>query len=223
MKERNMTMEKTILFQKNANVLAANGQQIGSLERVVLNPETRVVTDIVVRTGTLFNKKARVVPVELVVETTENQIVLRDDAGDLESFPPFEERHLIDENGDVDQKPANAPPVIYGYPGASPMIVPTSGEQFVTQIEQNIPAGTVAMKEGAKVISADGKHVGNVVRVLADSSVDQVTHLLISAGTFNKEKKLIPIKWVMTVGEDDIHLRVNKESIEELADTSITT
>jgi len=216
-------MEKMILFQKNASVLAANGQQIGSLERVVLNPETKVVTDIVVRTGTLFNKEAKVVPVEMVVETTENQIVLRDGAGELETFPPFEERHLVDANGDTDQKPADVPQVIYGTPGFGPMMVPAPGEQLVTQVEQNIPDGTVAMKEGAKVISADGKHVGNVKSVLADSSVDQVTHLLISAGTFNKEKKLIPIKWVMTVGEDDVHLRVNKETIEELADTSITT
>jgi uncharacterized protein YrrD len=216
-------MEKMILFQKNASVLAANGQQIGSLERVVLNPETRVVTDIVVRTGTLFNKKAKVVPVDFVVETTENQIVLRDEAGELKSFPPFEERHIVDKKGEMDQPLQNVPPVVYGTPGLGPMIVQAPGEQFVTQIEQNIPDGTVAMKEGAKVISADGKPVGKVERVLADSSVDQVTHLLISAGTFNKEKKLIPIKWVMTVGEDDVHLRVNKESIEELADTSIAT
>jgi len=216
-------MEKTILFQKNASVLAANGKQVGYLERVVLNPETKVVTDIVIRTGTLFNKGAKVVPVELVVETTENQILLRDDAGELEAYPPFEERHLVDVDGDTEQKPANTP-VIYGYPGSpGTVMVPTSEEQFATRIEQNIPAGTVAMKEGAKVISADGKTVGQVERVLADPSVDQITHLVVSTGMFTKEKKLIPMKWVMSVGEEDVHLRVNKESIEELTDTSIDT
>jgi len=210
-------MEKTMLFQKNASVLAANGKQVGSLERVVLNPETKVVTDIVVRTGTLFNKEAKVVPVGLVVETKENQIVLRDDAGELQTYPPFEERHLVNVDGDMEQKPANAPPIIYGYPGAVvPVIVPTSEEQLVTRIEQNIPVGTVAMKEGAKVISADGKHVGNVERVLADSSVDHVTHLVISQGLFMKESRLIPIKWVMTLGEDTVHLRVKRVSVEDV-------
>lgn len=209
-------MERTSQFQKDASVLASNGQQIGSLERVVLNPETKVVTDIVVRMGTLFNKEAKVVPVEFVVETTENQIVLSDEAGGLESFPPFEERHLVGENGDAAQDPADIPPVVYGSPGFGPLVVPAPGEQLVTQIEQNIPEGTVAMKEGAKVISADGKHVGNVERVLADSSVDQVTHLVISQGLFTKESKLIPIKWVMTVGEDTVHLRVNKVSVEDV-------
>ncbi len=173
-------MEKIMLFQKNANVVDANGQQVGSLERVVLNPESKLVTDLVIRTGTLFNKSDKVIPVELIAETTENQIVLSRKAGELESFPPFEERYLIDVDDDTDQKLVDAPPVVYGNPGFGPMVVPAPGEQFVTQIDQNIPHGTVAMKEGAKVITADGKHVGNVERVLADASMDQVTNLEIS-------------------------------------------
>jgi uncharacterized protein YrrD len=212
-------MERTIQFQKGASVLTANGQQIGALERVVLNPENKVVTDIVVRTGTLFSKADKVVPIEYVVETTENQVVLSNEAGELESFPPLEERHLVSENTNAAQQPADIPPVVYGSPGFGPMLVPAPGEQIVTQIEQNIPVGTVAMKEGAKVISADGKHVGNVERVLADPSVDQVTHLVISQGLFTKANKLIPISYVMTVGEDTVHLRVKKVSVEDVDTT----
>jgi uncharacterized protein YrrD len=69
------------------------------------------------------------------------------------------------------------------------------------------------------VISADGKHVGNVERVLADPSVDQVTHLVISQGLFTKANKLIPISYVMTVGEDTVHLRVKKVSVEDVDTT----
>ena len=214
-------MERTIQFQKDASVLTANGQQFGTLERVVLNPENKVVTDIVVRTGTLFSKADKVVPIEYVVETTENQVVLSNEAGELESFPPLEERHLVSENADAAQQPADIPPVVYGSPGFGSMLVPAPGEQLVTQIEQNIPAGTVAMKEGAKVISADGKHVGNVERVLADPSVAQVTHLVISQGLFTKASKLIPINHVMTVGEDTVHLRVKRVSVQDVDTTPI--
>ena len=214
-------MEQKILFQKHANVIAANGEQIGSLERVVLNPETKVVTDIVIRTGSLFNKEVRVVPVEFVAETTEDQVVLSEKAGAPESFPPFEERHLIEASAELDQPVKNVAPVVYGNPGFGPMVVPAPGEKFVTQIEQNIPDGTVALKEGAKVITADGKYVGNVERVLADSSVDQITDLVISTGLFNKEMRLIPIKWVMTLGEDTVRLRVKKVSIEDKDTTPV--
>ena len=209
-------MEKIMLFQKNADVIDANGQQVGSLERVVLNPETKLVTDVVVRTGTLFNKEDKVVPVEYVVETGENQIVLSREAGELKSFPPFEERHLVDADGDTDQKSTgDVPQVIYGSPGFGPMMIPAPGQELITQIEQNIPNGTVAVKEGAKVITADGKHVGNLERVLADASVDQVTNLEISKGLFTKERRLIPMKWVMSMGEDEVRLRVNEESIDD--------
>ena len=100
------------------------------------------------------------------------------------------------------------------------MVAPGPGEEFVTRIEQNIPEGMVAMKEGAKVITADGKNLGKVERVLADSSVDEITHLLISTGMFTKEKRLIPMQWVESVSEDEVHLRLNKDSIEESAGTT---
>jgi uncharacterized protein YrrD len=201
-------MERIMLLQKNASVIGADGEQVGSLERVVLNPESKMITDIVVRTGTIFKQAEKVVPVGDIVETDENQVVLNHAAEELESFPPLEERHVVE----TEQRP----PVISGAPGLyGPAVVPSAGEKFFTQTEQNIPDGTVAMKEGAKVITADGKHVGNVERVLADASVDQVTNLEISKGLFSKEWRLIPMKWVKTIDEDEIHLRVNEDAIDD--------
>jgi len=150
-------MGKIMLLQKNAGVIDANGQQVGSLERVVLNPESKLVTDIVIRTGTLFKKIDKIVPVGFIAEATEYQIVLSCEADELDSLPPLEERYLVD----VEQKSINAPPVIHGTPGFyGPVIVWSPEEKFLTQTNQNIPNGTVAMKEGARVITADGKHVG---------------------------------------------------------------
>jgi len=208
-------MERIALFQKDAEVISASGQQVGSLERVVLNPESKLVTDVVVRTGMFFNKVDKVVPIEYIVETTEDQILLSDSADDLTTFPPLVEWHIVEEQNETDEPAENVAPVIYGNPGFGPMVVPAPGEKFVTQIEQNIPTGTVAMKEGAKVITADGKHVGNVERVLTDSSIEQATNLEISKGVFTKERRLIPMKWVTTIDEDEVHLRVNEESIDD--------
>lgn len=217
-------METKMQFQKNATVLAANGQEVGSVDRVVLSPESKMVTHIVVRKGALLNRVDKVVPIDLIAETTEDRIILRDDAGDLESFPPFEEERVVDKKAGLDQPPLfeSSSPELLGYPEPNIPVVPGPGDQYVTQTEQNIPEGTVAMKEGAKVITAEGQHVGNVERVLADPSVDQVTHLLISRGMFPKQTKLIPMEWVATMEEDEVHLRVEKHWVEELADVSIT-
>jgi uncharacterized protein YrrD len=217
-------METKIQFQKSATVLAANGQEVGSLDRVVFSPESKMVTHIVVRKGALLNRVDKVVPIDLIAETTEDQIRLRDEAGDLESFPPFEEERVVDKKTGLDQPPLyeSSTPEILGYPEPNIPVVPAPGEQYVTQIDQNIPEGTVALKEGAKVMSADGKHVGSVERVLANPEMDEVTHLLISKGMFPKETKLIPMEWVTTMTEDEVYLQVDEHSVEELADVSIT-
>jgi sporulation protein YlmC with PRC-barrel domain len=217
--ERSMAMDTKIQFQKNATVLAADGQQVGTLSRVVVNPDTRALTAIVVRKSALFNPDEKVVPIELVAETTEDQILMHDEAGDLESFPPFEEKLLVDANEYADELPPSGkqPSSIFGSNDLGMTVTrPAPGTQLVTQIKQNIPEGTVAMKEGAKVLTIEGKHVGNVEQVLADPLVDQITHLLISRGMFMKETKLIPINWVMMMGGEKVHLRVKKASVEEL-------
>lgn len=213
-------METKLLFQQDADVLTADGRQVGRIERVVLNPETRVITHIVVQTGSLFNKEQKVVPIEDVTETTEKEIALREDSREFDSLPPLEEKHYIPPGEDVARATpaAGQPSIAYGTPMMGALADPApSGEGFVTHIDQNIPEGTVAMKEGARVMSAEGKHVGNVERVMAEAPADEATYLLVSSGLLSKEHKLIPIQWVMMVSEDEVHLRVKQATLEELA------
>ena len=206
-------MENNIQLQKHAHVLASNAQEVGSLDRVVVNPETKVITHIVVRMGSLFNKEDKIVPIELVTDTTEDLVVLEADVSTVESMPRFEEKQIVSEEQTLQEPSAseNSQPAVI-----SLVLDTTTNETYTTETVQNIPEGTVAMKEGAKVISADGEHVGNVERVLADSAVAQITHLMISRGILTKEVKLIPVKWVLKIGEENVYLNVNKDSLDGL-------
>src|SRR5260370_28486368 len=85
-----MTME----FQQNSAIFTANGDAVGHIDRVVVDPETKVVTHIVVRKGFLF-KEDKVVPISLIAKATEDGIRLRDDVGDLHALPLFEEKHYV--------------------------------------------------------------------------------------------------------------------------------
>ncbi len=215
-------MEAQIQLQKNATVLTTDGESVGQVDRVVLNPETKVVTHVVVGKG-LFKTDEKVVPIDMVTETNDNQVVLREEAGSLKSFPPFEETHLIDAGSDYQggsPASANIPPTMLGTQGAGVSLMPASRDRFNTQIEQNIPEGTVALKEGAKVITAEGKRVGSVERVVADAPADRASYLFVKVGRFAGETKMIPITWVRDLSEDEIHLRVHKDAIEELAGVS---
>lgn len=213
-------MTTKLQFQKGASVLTKNGIEVGTVERVVVNPDTNALAGIVVRNGGLLINDQKVVPAHLVADATEDLVLLQEEAGALESMPPFEEERLVDADGDPDPAPSalDQQPMIASAQAMGLPIPPAPGP--VIRVEQNIPEGTVALKDGARVITSEGAHVGNVERVLADPSADEVTHLLISRGLLLKERKLIPMKWVRSLDEEKVHLRVKRERVDKLIDAT---
>jgi len=209
-------------FKQETGVFTADGRDVGNIDRVVMNPHTKEVTHLVVRKGFLFTED-KVVPIDLIATATEDRVVLRSDAGDLGALPQFEETHylpLAEAAPDTARAAKDATPLYWyppvgvaawGYPGSF-----APGPVYVTHTEQNIPEGTVALKEGSKVISSDDKHVGNVERVFTDSRTDRVTHFLISQGLILTERRLVPITWLSSVMEDEVHLTVNAQLLDKL-------
>jgi sporulation protein YlmC with PRC-barrel domain len=218
-----MAMDTKIQFQKNAVVVDSNGQQIGSLHRVVVDPNTKVLTNIVIRTGALFNQEERVVPIDCIAETTPDLIILSEDVKDLKNFLPFEEEHIVDIEEHVEHSSpgASVQPTLYGSPLFGVVPQTRIDEEFATRVDQNIPEGTVAMREGAKVISADGKNLGTIERIFTDITDEQITDLLISQGKIKKKTKLVPIEWVNNINEEEVSLLVNKISVDSLDDIPI--
>ena len=212
-------------FKDGASVYTAGGDQVGDINRVVLDPKTKVVTHIVVRKGFLF-KQDKVVPIDLIAFTAEDQVVLREDARDLEILPDFEEDHyIVLDEAELARTEARSdfPTPLYSYlpfynaaqgaPRAHPTPHP---EPYIIHPERNIPEGTVALEEGARVISADGEQVGDVEDVLTDPQADRATHFVVSEGLLLKERKLVPAVWVDRVYEDEVHLAVGSTMFEML-------
>jgi sporulation protein YlmC with PRC-barrel domain len=204
-------------LKQNTSVLTADGRGIGHLGRVVVDPQSRTITHIVVHQGVLFVED-KVVPIDYVAQATEDQITLRHEAGDLRTLPLFEEQHevLVDEGL---PQPAVSPP---GDPALSGMAAGFAdpappGPRVRPQIEQNIPDGTVALKEGAKVFTADGKHEGSVESLAAEPQTRRITHLRIAKGLLTRERRTIPVAWVILLGEDEIHLSVDQQTLEAVS------
>src|SRR5437764_14992512 len=97
-----------------------------------------------------------------------------------------------------------------------------SQPEFMARVQKNIPEGTVAVREGARVLSRDGKHVGDVAEVFTDPASNRVTHLLISHGVLSKDHKLIPISWIKLEAEDEVTLSVDTAIVENLPEYAPT-
>ncbi len=211
-------------YRDGTTVFAFDGRELGEIDRVVIDPETREVTAIIVRKGLLFTED-KVVPVSLVAEATDERITLREDAGDLDRLPLFEETHYVPAPGD---ELLAAP--LYWYPPYPAVGTTWWGfpnyfgyPPYPIETERNIPEGHIALKEGASVVDANGEQIGAVKQIMTDALAERVTHLLITrGGLLNQEQKLIPCTWVRRIDEDEVQLRVTSEFLDTLREYPAT-
>jgi hypothetical protein len=111
------------------------------------------------------------------------------------------------------------PPALGVYPG--PLLSGSGAPakvRYVKTVEENIPENTVALKEGARVISNDGEHIGNIERLIINGDTKEVTHLLVKEGVLFKKHKAIPADWIDEPFEEEIHLAVDKRLLSGLPD-----
>jgi uncharacterized protein YrrD len=221
-------------LKKGANVYTADGDKVGTIERVVLDPRTKEVTHVVVEKGFLFAED-KVVPISLLGPTTDDRVTLREGEHEFDKLPPFIKTEFVraevespqrvelrpDEGQEVSQPTPYAQPY-YWYPplgvGWWTGIPYPSGldSEFVRTDTINIPEGTVALEEGARVVGSDEKQVGDIEEVLTDPETDRVTHFVIAEGLLLKERRLVPANWVDSILEDRVFLCVPSDVVEDL-------
>lgn len=203
-------------FTKGAEVYSASGEKLGTVDRLIIDPNTKEVTHLVIEKGFLFTTN-KIIGIDLVNPEDEERISLLSSGDNLDKFQDFTESHYVDleqaENPTADEVPTATwyPPTDYAWwrTGAGMAYPPMP--LFVRKTEQNIPEGTVALEEGAKVTSKDGKHVGNVEEVYVDKEDNRATHILVSAGILFKEQKVFPVTWISQIGEHEVILSVDAD------------
>jgi uncharacterized protein YrrD len=225
-------------FKHGTHVYTSDGQDAGTVDRVVLDPQTNEVSNLIVRKGWLFIED-KVVPIGLVENATEDRVTLRETQGDLQKLPKYEETYYVTAADNGAMKSGNAVPPsgnytepLYSYPpvGASWWGAPGYIDympvdlqpKFTAHVQKNIPEGTVAVREGARVVSREGKHVGDVEEVFTDPTSNRVTHLVISQGVLFKERKLIPTNWIKAESEEEVSLTVETNVVNNLPEYKYT-
>jgi uncharacterized protein YrrD len=221
-------------FKENAKVYLADGQEAGTLDRVVIDPVNKEVISVIVHKGILFTED-KVVPVSLIQQASGDKVVLRPGAGDMEMLFDFEEEQyvLVDSRISSTIPDQGKPQSYYPYPSAgwipsSPyarvhMQDMTVGPVYRTRKERHMPEDAIVLEEGAKLIDSEGDHVGDIERILTDAESDQVTHFIISQGLLLKKKRLIPIEWVTKIFEEEVHIAVDADFLDSLPEYELQT
>lgn len=202
-------------IKKNTRVVTADNQEVGRVERVVIDPATRDLSHLIISRGWLF-KEDRVLPFEYIAHATEDEIRLSATKDALEPLPEFTDTAYVTAQ---DAEPGYATPYFF-YPVGLSMVptpaVPLGIDRPAVRPQANIPEESVALKEGAGVVSADQEHVGAIEQVVLDANTNRATHFVVVSGLLNKEHRLIPHVWVKDVRENEVHLYVNAEVVRRL-------
>jgi sporulation protein YlmC with PRC-barrel domain len=197
----------------DVEVLCTDGPA-GHSSAVVLNPATKALTHLAVRTKGFLSDEY-LVPVELIAESTPERISLSCSRADLARCQPFEKTVFVgaegDEQGisDTDFALTASYASMPGgeYPG--PMFPPTLQEE-------QLPEGELSIHHGASVEATDG-HVGQVQEFVIDPQNSRVTHLVLREGhLWGKKDVTIPLDQIDRIEEDVIYLKLDKVAVEKL-------
>ncbi len=205
-------------FKTGAEVFSCEDKKVGNIKRVVLNPQTDEVSNLVVEKGFLFTTD-KVLPIEWVNRATEEKVTLKETKESFEDLPDFEENLYLP----VDWHETDAQYVrsSYWYPtfpfwGRTGAVYAQAPVRYVSTRMRNIPEDSIALEEGAKVYDRDEEHLGDIEQVLVNEEYHTASHIVVEHGLFEKTRKLIPTFWIKSVNEDGVYLSIAEDLYENL-------
>src|SRR4051794_35522824 len=208
----------------DAKVRASDGEEIGSVDRAVVDPRTNEVTHMVVRTGTIFGRDIMVPREDLERATLEGDTIQLDLTRDeLKQFPDF----VMDQYGAP--PPTWVAPAGYGFPstgyawpiavdpmvGPMPMLLPDED----LEVEAEDPDQVTLMK-GALVMDRHGDDIGVVDDLRFDADTGRLQGFVLRVGGALRtlfgggDTVEVSRQQIERVGESMVYLRLAKEEIE---------
>ncbi len=184
----------------NAKIICTDGP-CGNINHVILKSTNEQITHLVIRDEN-NSEQQYLVPLDLVTNSSHDQIQLNCTCDELHSMPIFKSEEYI-------------PRSMFKYQIKPFLVTPYAvipGLYVPVKVE-HIPAGELAIKEGANVKATDG-NVGIVDEFLVDPSDNCPSHLILRKGRWTQKEVTIPMDQVDRIEEDTVYLKISKAEVE---------
>ncbi len=182
----------------------------GKLVRLVVNPATEVVTDLIIEKGFL-QKHDRVIPISAVQSTADGEIRLAMESQSLNDFPEFRRVEFRVPRLGWDSsrhKPEHARYWMSPYGTLSGQSVfPASRQHF----NEGVAFGSKVIGRGTKVRCIRGG-AGKVDQVLVDCAEGHITHLVVKRNLL-AEYHVVPVEMIQLVEDDGVTLNVSRDQV----------
>jgi sporulation protein YlmC with PRC-barrel domain len=208
-----------------AKVATADGKEIGTIEKLILDPESGDVHSVVVRKGRLFSRDIEV-PIDDIVGRQGGAARLRYAERELDALRTFHEGSYTTPPPERSTEYASG----YGYPTASLLWPsrwsgPVSGEPYghdaigavgdeVAALHREQDLSNAIIEVGSTVKSRNGEKLGEVHRLVFDPDTGRPTMLVIRKGFLFTEDVEVPVNLIASVDDDVVYMDVRHDELE---------
>jgi osmotically-inducible protein OsmY len=202
-----------MVFTIGADVHCPDGR-CGRLEKVVIDPHTERVTDLIVEKGFL-QKEDRILPIDVVAEADEEEIHLSVGSDRLSDYRIYEEAAFVRPAAGWESGSYTGDQVRYWVPQQGLVI----DEAIVPRTRRRVRIGVAAnerlIERGTPVHGRGRKKLGEVDHVLVKPENGEISRLVVRRGLV-PEYRLIPFDEVEEVSEEIIYTELTEDEVSEL-------
>jgi uncharacterized protein YrrD len=205
-----------------SDVRTKDGEKVGTVDQLVVHPDTLEIVSIIVKEGTLFTKD-RIIDMEMVDRVDVNgDVVLEISKEHEEELPELATARFIEPDRDqynrLSEMNYMATPSAAGNvlifsepvdsrfaPAPDSPMMPASADPPAIHDETNLPPNTVTIEEGTDVVDRNGEKLGTIDEIIYgdDRTIDAV---IVGEGFLFKHHVRIPADWIASAGHEHIIL-----------------
>lgn len=187
-----------------ADVIGRDGNKIGTVAYVVVQPPQMHVADFVVSTGAIIGRDV-VVPMDSVERVADGKVYLSIDKEALGELKDYVEVHY-------DAPPEGWVPLGgFGYPTGATLWPAGTYYPQMSSVTVNAPSGTVGLHHGMDVESSDGHKIGSIQSVDEDPDTGDITDLIVKHGLLSGHHLRIPCSAIESTQEGRVRLNLTKD------------
>lgn len=208
-------------------VVGIDGKEVGTVDRLVLHPETREITEIIIHKGLLLTED-RVVPISSVRRVDNDGTVHLGIASDaVDRLPLFvEHAYYLPTEEEYSTLPYIGPhsaiapsiaaPVLWGAPPAGRPLLETGADMVQAEAVPHsaLSDELVTIDRGTKVFDRHGGTVGEVDEVQYDAH-GRMTGIVVTSGLIRKHEYRVPADKVEKVLGTEVWLSVTEAELTE--------
>jgi len=211
-------------LRHGAQVLSADGKELGKLHAVVIDPRDNEVTHIVVNAGPHFPEpgfgapQLIEVPIAQMADAQEQKVLLECNKQQFRSLPAYVERAYtqppVSDAGGRGAGPAhllwNVGMAIAGALASMGGIAVPAETFRKARFERHI------LNDAPVWRSEPHSHIGDVERVLIDEETEEIQALVVRRGALFSHDVVLPIDYGTEILDGVIHVRISDEEVERL-------